>query len=239
MSGVTGRPLGHGDLGESLLFVFPLFLVYGVGLLFSPAVNGVDFVTRLLVELVGGDRERYLAVHGVLAAGYLGLLLYLRRRGRFRLRAGIPVVLEAGIYALTLGTFILFVMERLLGGVLAVSAWAPSLDLSGLGQDMVLAAGAGVHEEMVFRLGLMGGGAWLMIRWGAAPVLAIVLAASGSSLAFSAAHHLGPYGEAWTRDAFVFRTIAGLAFAAIFWFRSFAHAVYAHFLYDVYVLALR
>ena len=38
---------------------------------------------------------------------------------------------------------------------------------------------------------------------------------------------------------FVFRTIAGAAFALICWYRSLAHAVYAHVLYDVYVLVIR
>jgi hypothetical protein len=34
---------------------------------------------------------------------------------------------------------------------------------------------------------------------------------------------------------FAFRCFAGAAFAAIFWFRSLAHAVYAHVLYDILV----
>ena len=33
--------------------------------------------------------------------------------------------------------------------------------------------------------------------------------------------------------------LAGVAFGLIFYFRSLAHAVYAHFLYDVYVMVLR
>ena len=37
--------------------------------------------------------------------------------------------------------------------------------------------------------------------------------------------------------AFVFRILAGGAFGAIFWYRSLAHAVYAHVLYDLVIAA--
>jgi membrane protease YdiL (CAAX protease family) len=111
-----------------------------------------------------------------------------------------------------------------------------------LGAGMVLpsvisAVGAGVHEELVFRLVLIAGLLAL-----ARPVehrlgrrVAVVLAIAISSLMFAAAHHLGAHGEPWTGHAFAFRAVAGVAFAAIFWFRSLAHAVYAHVLYDILV----
>jgi hypothetical protein len=67
--------------------------------------------------------------------------------------------------------------------------------------------------------------------------LALPIALVSSSVLFAAAHHAGVHGEAFTLHAFVFRCFAGAAFGAIFWFRSFAHAVYAHVLYDLVVAA--
>jgi hypothetical protein len=64
-----------------------------------------------------------------------------------------------------------------------------------------------------------------------------VLAIAASSLVFAAAHHVGAHGEPWTLHAFAFRSVAGAAFGAIFWFRSLAHAVYAHVFYDILVAA--
>jgi membrane protease YdiL (CAAX protease family) len=40
------------------------------------------------------------------------------------------------------------------------------------------------------------------------------------------------------REVFTFRLLAGVAFALIFYYRSLAHAVYAHALYDVWVLVV-
>jgi len=59
-----------------------------------------------------------------------------------------------------------------------------------------------------------------------------------SSAVFSAAHHIGAAGDPFTIGVFVYRSLAGLIFAGIYWFRSLGHAVYAHAMYDVYVMVL-
>jgi hypothetical protein len=218
--------LGRGDLGASLVLVFPLLLAYEIGVLFAGHVNGADLVTRALYALAGG-RVGYLLVHAALA---LGFLVWIRRRGRWgtlRVEVALPVLLEAAVYALTLGAAITLVL-RLVG---LDAGGAPGLGLDG--DSLVSAVGAGVHEELVFRLGLIGAGVWLLR--GVDPRLAVPLVVLASSLLFAAAHHVGAHGEPVTVYALAFRTLAGIAFAAMFWFRSLAHAVYAHVLYDLAV----
>jgi hypothetical protein len=219
------RPLtstGHGDLEASLVLIFPLFLAYALGVLITGRLNGADTVTRALYTLAGG-RAAYLLLQAAIAALFL---LWIRRGHRastLRFEVAAPVVLEAAIYALTLGSLITLVLDRLLGlGLTADSA--------------VAAVGAGVHEELVFRLGLMSG--IVALSRGLDDRFAFALALVASSLLFAAAHHLGEHGEPFTTHAFAFRALAGAVFGAIFWFRSLAHAVYAHALYDL-VVALR
>jgi hypothetical protein len=218
-------PFGRGDLPTSLLLIFPLFLAYEVGVMFSPTVNGVDFVSRWVFAAVGYDRDRYLIVHLVLAVVFLGLLLWLRRRRSFSLRVWPPMLIEAAIYALTLGSAIVFVRSRVFG-----------MSLGPEGQAFFMSLGAGVHEELVFRLGLMGGGAAALMLVGLDRFWAVTLALVASSLLFSAAHHAGPLGDPFDMSVFIYRALAGVAFGLIFYFRSLAHAAYAHFLYDVYVM---
>lgn len=225
--------LGYGHVAGSLLLVFPLFLAYELGLLLTSASNGVDFTSRLVFDAVDRDPQNYLLVHLGLAAIFLLLLHTLYRRGVLELDRAWPVILESSIYALTLGSFILFVMDRLLGlELLAVGG------TSGLGNTLVVSLGAGVHEELVFRLGFMGIGGLLLMRMSGHRGPAILVAALLSSAAFAMAHHLGAAGEAFDVSVFVYRFIAGMAFAAIFYYRSLAHAVYSHFLYDLYVLGV-
>ncbi len=103
----------------------------------------------------------------------------------------------------------------------------------------MLSLGAGVHEELVFRLLMVGGGTWLLSNvLGLRRPLAIVFTMLVSSVLFSAAHHIIG-GEPYRTGAFVYRILCGLIFASIFQWRGFAVAVYTHALYDIYVLIVR
>ena len=95
--------------------------------------------------------------------------------------------------------------------------------------------GAGIYEEVLFRLGLFAG-LYGVLRVVRLPVLAaVVIAAAVGAIAFAYAHHIGPYGEPVRADYFVFRAIAGLYFTLLFVLRGFGIAVGAHVGYDVLV----
>jgi hypothetical protein len=223
---------GRIDAPTSALLVFPLFALYQLGILASAGQNGVDFVTRALVELVERDLVNYLFVLAGSCVAYAALLVILRRYGTFNPRAFLPVLAESTFYALTMGTLILFVMHQL-GGI------APSLSVGGKQHSvldvLVISAGAGLHEELVFRVVGVTGLAWLL-GGVTGDRRALILAVVISSLVFSLAHHIGPAGEAFSAAAFVYRTLAGLFFAVVYYVRGFAVAAWTHALYDVYVL---
>lgn len=227
-------PTREKSFATSVILVLPLLLLYQIGLLASDFRNGVDYITRVLFYLVNYDRNTYLMLNLGVTALFVGLVFYLSRKQKFQLRQFGPMLLESVVYALLMGSFILFVMER----VLHIS---PRLAISGGAYDeLLMSIGAGVHEELIFRLGLMTGLAYLLervakLKFGVALALAMVL----SSVIFSWAHHIGPFGEPFRTGVFTYRILAGLVFAAIFYFRSFATAVYTHALYDVYVTLVR
>jgi hypothetical protein len=231
-----GGVLGRGDLVTSLILILPLFIAYEIGVIFSSSINGVDFVTRHVLAAVGYDRATYLLVQLVLVAAYIVLVAYSRRRSVLSRAVVLPMVLESAIYALTLGSFIILIMQELLGFAMSGPA---SMALGRTGEAVVISLGAGVHEELVFRLGIMAGGAALLRFTGMYPAVAVPIALGVSALLFSLAHHVGPHGEAFHASVFVYRALAGVVFGLIFYYRSLAHAVYTHFLYDLYVLVLR
>jgi hypothetical protein len=216
---------GHGELGSSLVLIFPLLLAYEIGVLFAGRVNGADLVTRA-VFTAAGSRAAYVTIYAIVAIGFVLWIRHTRRWGTLRLALAGPVILEAALYALTLGAVVTLIVERLLG----LGLTAPSV---------ISALGAGVHEELVFRLALIAGLLAVFAPAGhlLGHRLAVALAIAASSVLFAAAHHLGAHGEPWAVHAFAFRAVAGAAFGAIFWFRSLAHAVYAHVLYDLLVAA--
>jgi hypothetical protein len=226
------------NLLTSLVLVFPLFLVYQVGVLFTlPMLNGADFLTVFLFQKLGLTASAYLGWTALVAAAFVAGVLVLRRRQRFDGALVWRVLVESSIYALTMGSLIVFVMTkvfgispRLAGGVAGQS----------FGTRIVMSLGAGVYEETVFRLALMAGIAALgervlgLRRW-----ITMLAALAVSSVLFSAMHHIPPYGDPFTVGVFTFRVLAGACFGLLFWFRGFAVAVYTHALYDLYVLVVR
>jgi membrane protease YdiL (CAAX protease family) len=101
--------------------------------------------------------------------------------------------------------------------------------------QMITFVGAGIYEEVLFRLLLFSGLVWLLKQINVAGAIAVVVAAAGSALIFAGAHHVGPYGEKYDAYIFVFRTVAGIYFALLFRLRGFGITVGAHALYDVLV----
>jgi hypothetical protein len=213
---------GRGELTTSLVLIFPLLLAYELGVVLFGAVNGVDVVTRALYAICGG-RTGFLLVHAAFAIAFLVWIRASARWSSLRAPVVVPVVLESAIYACALVTIIGFALHRLLG-------------LGVTGHEVVAALGAGVHEELVFRLGLLCALVSLLRPIGR-PALPFALV--GSAVAFALAHHAGVHGEPFSTSVFVCRVIAGCAFGAIFWWRSLAHAVYAHVLYDLLIVMTR
>jgi membrane protease YdiL (CAAX protease family) len=226
------------DLLTSLVLVFPLFLIYQVGVLFTlPVLNGADFLTVFLFRNLGLSTGAYLAYTAAVAVAFAIAVAVLRRKRQFNPKLILPVFIESAIYALTMGSLIVFVMTR----VLHVSPrLAGGIAGQGLGTRFVMSLGAGVWEETVFRLGIMTGVALLLERvLGLGRWVAIIVALAVSSVLFSAMHHIPPYGDPLQLGVFTFRVLAGCFFGLVFWFRGFAIAVYTHALYDIYVLLVR
>ena len=233
--------LRRSDPLTSLLLVFPLFVVYQIGVLSMPSTyNGADLITSQMLRLLHGNAGTYLLVNVALALGFLVLVLVLRRKNTFDPRLFLPVLFESAIYALTMGSLICFVMVDLLhiDPKLAIACSAGPAQASPAAK-LILSLGAGVHEELLFRLVMVGGGVWLFERaLGLRRWLAVALAFAISSVLFSAAHHVIG-GEPFHVGAFTYRILCGLVFATIFQTRGFAVAVYTHALYDIYVLLVR
>jgi membrane protease YdiL (CAAX protease family) len=229
------------NLLTSLVLVFPLFLIYQVGVLFTlPVLNGADFLTVLLFRNLGLSTTAYLGYTGAVAVAFAIAVAVLRRRQHFNPRLIVPVFVESAIYALTMGSLIVFVMTRAFGISPRLAGGDGLIAQQGFGTRFVMSLGAGVYEETVFRLGLMTGVAALLgkvaglRRW-----IAFTFALLVSSVLFSAMHHIPPYGDPLHLGVFVFRVLAGAIFGVIFWFRGFAVVVYTHALYDLYVLIVR
>ena len=95
--------------------------------------------------------------------------------------------------------------------------------------------GAGIYEEVLFRLLLLPVCyTWFRILR-AGPRGSAALAVVATSLMFALAHYVGPAGDALVPYTFCFRAAAGAVFAVLFVTRGFGITVGAHACYDLIV----
>ncbi|HEX7939708.1 MAG TPA: CPBP family intramembrane glutamic endopeptidase [Gemmatimonadaceae bacterium] len=109
----------------------------------------------------------------------------------------------------------------------------------GPGTRLMLALGAGLCEELLFRVLLVGGLA-AGLRWllGGQRTAAGMVSALAGALIFSAFHYIGEYGDKFEVASFTYRAIAGLVFSALYLTRGFGITAWTHALYDVYVMVV-
>ena len=230
----------------SLLFAVPLLVLYEVGAALlsraqeSSLRNGADVLLRTL--LAAGGIQGTGAFTAVLI-GIAALLIFLeRRREKVPLRAApfcgmaAESVLYATLFGMVVGTLTQWVL-RGAGFRLAIGEGA--LEGLTMGEGVVLSLGAGIYEELVFRVMLVGGLFAVFRSSGLKAGRAGVFAATVAALVFSAFHYIGPYGDAWALQSFLFRALAGLAFSVLFLLRGFGITAWTHALYDVFLLLIR
>lgn len=101
-------------------------------------------------------------------------------------------------------------------------------------ENLLLSIGAGIYEELVFRLIVIQFLIFvfndvLRLKQSVGVALAVIL----SSLFFAVSHH-GPIGsDPWNAGRFAFRAAAGAYLAAVYVLRGFGLAVGTHVVYDV------
>ncbi len=95
--------------------------------------------------------------------------------------------------------------------------------------------GAGIYEELLFRMILLNLCVALLVWLRAARRASVIGGIVLSSLLFSAAHYIGPCGDAFKWLTFCFRFLAGAFFAVLYIYRGFGIAAGTHALYDVLV----
>jgi membrane protease YdiL (CAAX protease family) len=239
----------------SLLFVAPLLLLYELGVMFldGPQVaavrNGADTWMRGGLLQVGLDRP------WVLPVLIITILVGWQIVARFPWRTSIDTLVGMGAESL-LGAILLLVMGQVLSLMLRHTGWEPSAMVEASLTPAATAVGflgAGIYEEVLFRLLLLPG-AFLALRMLLlSPRLSAVLAVLVTSTIFALAHYLPTVGSMSAAPAafaeaaelvihspevwfgFGFRWLAGLIFAVMFVLRGFGITVGCHVIYDLLV----
>ena len=217
----------------SLVFLLPMIALYECGtgwLTPDRQVAGPQVIAFLLI------RQFFTLLHAraihlpalTVAVMLLGWHIAIKDPWKIRLRT---------IVGMTGESIALAVPVVLLGMVM------PRYFPLAAGEDpidsVVIYCGAGVYEEFVFRLVLI---LFLSLIFRDAfemrPVSAGILMVVISGVLFSAYHYLSPAEPPFRMRTFVFRSVAGIYFGALFLTRGFGVTAASHAFYDIFILIL-
>ena len=169
---------------------------------------------------------------GVLVAACLvGWQILSRHSWELKLGTLFGMLGESAVLATVVPVIVVYVVEPRL---VTIENGSVSFFQSGMFARIVMSFGAGVYEEFIFRLLLIGLFALVVhgvtgTGWTVGALAGIVL----SAILFGAAHHLGELGEVFTWPVFIFRVCSGVFFGLVFYFRGFGVAAGTHALYNV------
>ena len=148
------------------------------------------------------------------------------------------IKLKANYFALMFAECLAFslVLGVVLQSILRLGGLSSGGPGSGLMQNLALSVGAGLFEEIIFRVILLNLLFLLLSPLLKKKVVAAVVSVLLASFLFSLSHYVGTMADTWQLYSFMFRWAAGLLFTVLYFVRGFAITAYTHALYDIWVL---
>lgn len=222
-----------------LLFLLPWIGIYEAGILMladrdpDGIRNGADFWMRSLLSLAGLGQILLLPLLVIV----IMLTWHMVRKHPWQVRLETQVGMLAESILLAVALVAVGQLHQLI--FLSLQSVQTETELLMLATGNLTRAvsfvGAGVYEEVMFRL-LLVPAAYGFFRLFEFPrKWAAVMAALSTAFVFAMAHHVGPAADAFNLFTFSFRAAAGVFFAAVFFLRGFGITVGCHAAYDLLV----
>ena len=236
----------------SLFFILPLLLVYEGGVIWlgpDAIRNGADVWMQQLLQFVGfgGFLLLPLLTVGILVAWHHTTHQSWRVSGSVLYGMAVECAILASVLVVIAHLHVqLLSITNQVPGCHAHHCQIPACQIISCDMEpgaafrwfsvsLVRYFGAGIYEELLFRLILLSSVIGLISLIGVSRRTQLIAGVVLTSLIFSAAHYVGPHGEPLELYTFVFRGVAGGFFAVLFVARGFGIAAGTHALYDVFV----
>jgi len=220
------------SLALSFVLIAPLLFIYELALVYSSArPGGAGGFLREIFHAAFRSRAG-MVLNIVVVLLLLVAIFVLAKRGGLRLNLVIPMVIESVVWAGALVLLCMFVCQRLTDVLL-------SLDSEAV-QGVIRSIGAGIYEEILFRLILTSllyliGLKLFNERAGYAAAFAVTLSAA----VFALCHVMAPGAVPLTHPRgqlnLLFYFASGLFFSVLYTYRGLGVAAYTHVIYDIVV----
>ena len=221
----------------SYIASLPLLLLYELLIWISnPGASGtvrisVDVWFRQIVQLTG-LHSTSIILGSVALLG--GVLLYMKRADLHHIKKGyfLLMLAEAVLYSV----IITITIHTFLDAILMADSSSQIKSLNTL-QLYALSLGAGLYEELFFRVILVSILIFFFKRFTSRHSVSTTLSIVAAALIFSGVHYIGFYGDIFTLHSFLFRFLFGLGLNLIYVKRGFGIAAWTHAVYDLIVVS--
>ena len=217
----------------SFLFTVPLFFIYEIGIFLTSSSdmvsmrNGADALMRQILSAFGMNGFYWMGV--IFFLGFILVFIY-QKQYWYDMEVNsefLPLMLAEsmawamGLYFFMSNVYILLMNPN--GSILI--------------QQVTLAVGAGIYEEILFRVILIaaiGGILGFIFQWNdmLKNWVAMVIAAG----IFSSFHFIGEYGDYFSFNIFMVRFFAGILLGILYFMRGFGITAWTHAIYDLIIL---
>lgn len=230
-----------------LVFLLPLVIAYEIGSAVFLASDAPG-AQAIRAEKILSSFFQNFGVGGLYLPGILLVVVlfiwHLLNRDRWAVRASVPAIMliESFFWTLpllVLGQMVFRFFQTPPGLVSSAEAGQAALGELSRPALATISIGAGLYEELLFRLVLIAGvhavaADLLRIKDGAAKAVAVFV----SAVAFAFYHDLALPSGGIDPSALAFYVLAGLYFGTVFVLRGFGIVVAVHTMYDLAVLVL-
>jgi membrane protease YdiL (CAAX protease family) len=218
---------------DSLVFLAPLLIIYEFGVLRLGVQNGADAFMRHGLDKLGFSQHFLLpALMVCILLGWHHLL-----HEPWRLTAGTISGMAAESILLAICLWLFSLAQIAMFASIPSPLSPATMSIGSKIKDSIGFLGAGIYEELLFRLILFSSVAWGLCKAGLNKKSAAILAAILVSLLFSSAHYrfMSKNGYPFDWFSFTFRFFAGIFFSVVFVYRGFGIAAGSHAAYNILV----
>jgi len=220
----------------SIIFVLPMLFLYELMCWFQfigaefQIRNGADVVIRQLFINFGYFSE---LIYSLSLLFIFLLIMYINRNiikeGGLKVSFLLYMFVESFIWC---AFFIIFMglSENILLSI---------LDRNIIPEQFYLSIGAGIWEEILFRVGAMSFIIYFLKNiLGYNYLFSAFMAILFSAVLFSSFHYIGLLGDVFSYRSFVLRTLSGINLGILYLFRGFGITAYTHIFYDMTIISI-
>ncbi len=172
----------------------------------------------------------------LIVVALMGLFVLYKERSKLP-HLKLVYFLGLGAEALIYAVLLMVLLSVFVGMLLQI---VPPESVGGLSflERLALSVGAGLYEELFFRVILVTGFIYLLDLFMDKKWFIYTISIVIASCIFSLVHYLGALGDPFSMRTFLFRLLFGIALSVIYWWRGFGAAAWTHSIYDVLVTVL-